>query len=239
MENAFIKEKLRNLKLQFNHPSYALERQLLRSITLGMLEESLRVLHVINSFERPQLSRNSLRSLKNSLIGSCTLFTRAVIQAGVSAEDAFDLSDAMIYEIESFEKESGLQEFEYEMVKNFIGLIKSSDIASYRYPVSMLVNYIHEHVTAKLSVSDMAHMTNLSTDYLSKLFHEEVGIAISDYIMLQKVEAAKNFLVYDDMKIMDIATLLAFCNHGHFSAMFKKHTGFTPMEYRVKKKYSQ
>ncbi len=236
MKSTYVKEKIKNLDLQYNHPSYALERKLLRNIEMGLLDESLSILSHINSFERAHLSRNSVRSLKNSLIGSCTLFTRAVIKAGISAEDAFDLSDGLIQKIELLETRKELEEFEREMVKDFVDLVKQINVTSYRYPISQIVTFIHEHVATKITVNDLANMVYLSPDYLSKLFHQEVGISLSEFIQLQKIEAAKDLLEYDEMNITDIATILCYCNHGYFSNVFKKHTGQTPMEYRKNNK---
>ncbi len=222
--------------MQYNHPSYALERKLLRNIEMGLLDESLSILSHINKFERAHLSRNSIRSLKNSLIGSCTLFTRAVIKAGISAEDAFDLSDGLIQKIELIESIKELEVFETEMVSDFVSLVKQVNVSSYKYPISHIVTFIHEHVATKITLSDLADMVYLTPDYLSKLFHKEVGVPLTEFIQLQKIEAAKNLLEYDEMKITDISTILCYCNHGYFSNVFKKHTGQTPMEYRKNNK---
>ena len=49
------------------------------------------VLTEINSLKRTRLSKDALRSVKNSLICSVTLFTRAAIDGGVMPEAAFTL----------------------------------------------------------------------------------------------------------------------------------------------------
>jgi YesN/AraC family two-component response regulator len=236
MRSTYVKEKIKNLDLQYNHPSYALERKLLRNIEMGLLDESLSILSHINKFERAHLSRNSVRSLKNSLIGSCTLFTRAAIMAGISAEDAFDLSDALIQKIEMLESKRELDEFEKEMVVEFVELVKQINTKSYKYPISQIVTYIHEHVATKMHVDDLAKMVYISPDYLSKLFHKEVGVPLTEFIQMQKIEAAKDLLEYDEMKITDVSAILCYCNHGYFSNVFKKHTGQTPLEFRKNNK---
>ena len=73
--------------------------------------------------------------------------------------------------------------------------------------------------------------------YLSKIFHKEVGITMTDYIHIQKIEVAKHFLEFSKMSITEIATLLDFCNPAYFSNVFKKHMQMTPLAYR--KKYGQ
>ncbi len=232
MKDSLIKEKLKNLDSHYNHPSYSLEKKLLKEIKMGMLHEALNTLHKITGLERPSLARDSMRSIKNSLIGSCTLFTRAVIEAGIDSEDAFDLSDVFINHIESLDKQEYLIKFEYEMVEDFIKLIQQSKIYNYPYPISTVVKYIYENATTKLTVSSLARLIHLSPDYLSKLFHNEVGIPMTDYIQQQKIEVAKSFLEFTEMKVTDISTLLEFCNLGYFSNVFKKHTGLSPIAFR-------
>ncbi|MBO5292841.1 MAG: helix-turn-helix transcriptional regulator [Lachnospiraceae bacterium] len=68
--------------------------------------------------------------------------------------------------------------------------------------------------------------------YLSKLFHKEIGIPVSEYIMLQKVEKAKNLLCYSDYSIVDIANYLTFSSQSHFIQVFQKFAGLTPRKYR-------
>lgn len=232
MKNSLIREKLKNLDIHYKHPSYTLEQKLLNEIKQGYLIQSRITLEEINALERPTLARDSIRSIKNSLIGSCTLFTRAAIEAGIDSEDAFDLSDVFIKHLEGIDKEFDLLEFEYEMLETFIKLVQNTVIFNYPFPISKIVKYIYENSTTKITVSHLAEMTHLSPDYLAKIFFKEVGISITDYIQKQKIEVAKNFLQYTEMKITDIATLLEYCNPGYFSSVFKHHTGHTPVSFR-------
>lgn len=227
-----IREKLRNLDIHYTHPSYFLEKKLLREIRMGLRHDAIETLSSINALERPNLARDSLRSVKNSLIASCTLFTRAVIASGVDTEDAFDLSDVFIKEIESYDNEHELKHFEYAMVEEFIKLNQTSTHNKYPYPISKVVRTIYELITTKLTVASLASGVNLSPDYLSKLFHKEVGIPIGDFIQIQKIDTAKYFLEFTDMKITEISTLLEYCNPGHFTNTFKKYEDMTPVEYR-------
>jgi YesN/AraC family two-component response regulator len=232
VKNSLIKEKLKNLDIHYKHPSYALECKLLKEIRQGYLSSAAHTLKEINALEKPILARDSIRSTKNSLIGSCTLFTRAVIEAGVNSEDAFDLSDVFIKHIESLDKKEDLIAFEYEMLETCIKLIQNAVIFNYPFPISKVAKHIYENATSKITVSTLAELTHLSPDYLSKLFYKEVGMSITDYIQKQKVEVAKNFLEFSQMKVTDIATLLEFCNPGYFSNVFKNHTGMSPALYR-------
>ena len=232
MKNSLIKERIKNLNFQYVHPSYSLELELVRYVANGNYDDAIRVMKHFAMMERPQLAYEVVRSTRNSLIALCTVLTRAAIKGGVHAEDSFDMSDAVIKNIETLNTVSDLKKYELQMVKIFTDLVNNETENKYEYPISKIVDYIYQNITSKITVSDLSHITHLSADYISRIFNKEVGMSITDYIQAKKVEASKSFLLYKDMSITDIAAIFDFCNHGYYSKVFKKHTGFSPAEYR-------
>lgn len=237
MKNSLIKEKLRNLDSHYVHPPFALETKLLKEIQYGYLEEAIATQQRILEDERPVLGKDPLRSYKNALVASCTLFTRAAIAGGIVPEDAFNLSDVFINEIDGFEHLKDIQGFEFDMIKAFVKLVQQAKVYDYAYPISKIIKYIHVNATSKLSVASVAEFCNLSPDYISRLFKKEVGISMTAFIQEEKIEVAKHFLEFSKLSITEVATLLEFCNPAYFSNIFKKSTGFSPLDYR--KAYGQ
>lgn len=68
--------------------------------------------------------------------------------------------------------------------------------------------------------------------YLSGLFSEVEGITIEKYIILQKIEKAKELLVYDELSLSEISYKLGYSSVAHLSAQFKKVTGLTPSHFK-------
>lgn len=235
MPSSFLFKKMENLHCDYRHPSYYLERKLLNEMKRGLEKQALQTLDTINSTERATLADNPLRSLKNSLIASCTLFTRAAVEANVPPEDVFSQSDVFILEIERFNNIKELQAFEYHMVKTFIKMINLERVGSYSLPITRMINYIHEHITEKISLDVLARLTEKSAAYLSAEFKNEVGLTVTDYIQQQKIENSKDFLELTNMSIHEIATLFSFCNTAYYARVFKKHMGMTPSVYRSKR----
>lgn len=87
---------INNREALFHHPPYFLEQELLSKIKSANLNDTMTVLSEINSLKRTRLSKDVLRSVKNSLIYSVTIFTRAAIEGSVAPEAAFTLSDSII-----------------------------------------------------------------------------------------------------------------------------------------------
>ena len=68
--------------------------------------------------------------------------------------------------------------------------------------------------------------------YLSDLFSSIEGITIEQYLILQRIEKVKEFLVYDQLSLTEIAYQLGYSSVHHLSAQFKKVTGLTPSHFK-------
>lgn len=68
--------------------------------------------------------------------------------------------------------------------------------------------------------------------YISKLFSEVSGTTIENYFILQKIEKAKEWLVYNEMTVSEIALQLGYTNSQNFSSQFKRIAGVTPTGFK-------
>ncbi len=182
MVDQFNQMRLENYKNQYLHPSYLLERQLLDAMKNGHQQKATSILKSINQNQKPKIAPTSLRSLKNSLICSVTLFTRAIIQGGVEPETAFNLSDAYILEIERKETFDDLYKLEYDMLKHFVEVLNDQKTLPYSQIVNTSIQYIHDHILEELSLEVIAGESYISPSYLSHLFKKEVGESIIQFI---------------------------------------------------------
>ncbi len=228
----YLHTRMKNHEESFIHSPYALEQQLHSSIIQGNYERAEEVLRRINSLKRATLARTPLRSLKNSLICSCTLFTRAVIQGGVHPEIAFNLSDVYINEIEIDDHMDKLAELEFAMLAHFIQAVNEEINPSYSHTINRVMAYIHEHILQEISLEQIAQEVFLHPNYLSHLFKKEVGISLIEFINQRRIEESKYFLLHTMSSITNIALLFHFCNQSYYTVLFKKYTGITPKEFR-------
>jgi len=74
----------------------------------------------------------------------------------------------------------------------------------------------------------------LHRDYsaISKLFTEVEGITLEQYFILQKIEKVKEWLVYNELTLSEIAFRLGYSSVAYLSSQFKKVTGMTPTEFK-------
>ncbi|HMR91353.1 MAG TPA: helix-turn-helix transcriptional regulator [Chitinophagaceae bacterium] len=74
----------------------------------------------------------------------------------------------------------------------------------------------------------------MKRDYtaISKIFSEAEPYTIEQFFILQKIEKVKEWLVYSEHSLGEIAFRLGYSSVAHLSAQFKKITGFTPSQFR-------
>lgn len=74
----------------------------------------------------------------------------------------------------------------------------------------------------------------LNKDYTqtSRLFPEVEGITIEQYFILQKIEKVKEWLVYNELTLSEIAWKLGYSSVAHLSSQFKRITGLTPSGFK-------
>lgn len=72
----------------------------------------------------------------------------------------------------------------------------------------------------------------LDYHFLSTLFSSIENITIEHYIILQRVERAKELLKYGELTLSEIAYKLGYSSVQHLSNQFKSVTGFTPSSFK-------
>ncbi len=232
MSSRHIHLKMEHLNSFYKHPSYYLERKLLSAMKRCLSDDVVEILNAINALERARLADTPLRSTKNSLIASCTLFARAAIESNVHPEDAYSLSDVFIYEIERLMDIKKLQDLEYEMALEFVELIRKERTSQYPLHIVKAIQFIHENISEDISLTHVAKHLGVSKEYLASYFKKEVGYTVVEYIQAHKVEESKYFLELTKMSISEISELFSFCNAGYYTRIFKKFENKTPIQYR-------
>lgn len=104
------------------------------------------------------------------------------------------------------------------------------------YHKKHIIKQVQELVSKELgldaSVKTIADRVFLHPVYLSKLYKNETGESLGDYIIRMRMEKAVYMLKHTNKKIYEITTELGYQNPQYFSKIFRKYYGCTPNEYR-------
>jgi two-component system response regulator YesN len=102
----------------------------------------------------------------------------------------------------------------------------------HRRLIREMIQYIQDHLSEPVLLSDLADHFHISAEYLSQLFKKEVGINFNQYLRQQRISKAKQILDQDGrVKIYELAQLVGYSDPKHFSKVFRETLGLTPKEY--------
>ena len=97
--------------------------------------------------------------------------------------------------------------------------------------IGRIVQYLDEHVDEDVGHDVIAARYRMHPGYLSRLFKQEMGETLSEYLLRTKMERAADLLKQGQYKVGEIAAMVGYSAPSYFSIMFKKHTGYSPREY--------
>lgn len=96
-----------------------------------------------------------------------------------------------------------------------------------------IIDIVHRGKSLTSNLSDhLSQLLGRDYSFLSHLFSEVEGMTIEQYFIHQKIERAKELLVYGELTISEIASNLGYSSVAHLSNQFKKVTGLTPSHFR-------
>ena len=95
-----------------------------------------------------------------------------------------------------------------------------------------VMSWIEAHYHEKISIDQLAAALHLSNNYLSRIFREETGTSISDYLIARRIKQACRLLDTTDLPVSLIADTIGYDNPSYFIHLFKKVMGVTPLKYR-------
>ena len=83
-----------------------------------------------------------------------------------------------------------------------------------------------------ITVKDIADSVNLTTNYLSNIFQETLGLSPKQYLTKYRMDKACSLLMNPKAKVKDVALAVGYANQLHFSGEFKKNKGLSPKNYQ-------
>lgn len=164
-----------------------------------------------NSFDKPQTSdRELIQQLKNLLLLK-------------TLED--EVRNSEIYK-QYFNLVALLEE-------DYTVELREDSGKSIRSQIEDLKFYIDQNFEKNIRLSDLAAQLFVTDQYLSKVFKEQNGIGVSEYLIKQRLAKVRQLLIETEDTITDIAYATGFTNINSFNRIFKKYQGLTPTEFRT------
>ncbi|MGF0033868.1 helix-turn-helix domain-containing protein [Bariatricus sp. SGI.154] len=214
------------------HMSYAHEKERHRVIKEGRIDLLDSALQIPPDGTAGILSKDALRNQKNMLIAAITMFTRSAMDGGLPEELAYAMSDSYILMGEECSTVEEIDRLYNHAFREFTYAVARKGNRHYRAAIDSAIHYIAIHLHEKITLEMVADAVGMSPCHLSRVFRQETGISMVDFVQQERIEAAKHMLIYSDATLSAISQYLYFSTQSYFIRIFKKHVGMTPGQYR-------
>jgi len=153
----------------------------------------------------------------------------------VSREKLFALLDRLEERWNHWLHEEGEMEALVSEAPSEISVAEVKHRLAYANPVVQKIGrYIIGNPSGTLKVEELAAMAFVHANYLSELFKKETGVNLSAFILDNRICLAKKALRDPCKKIYMVASECGFSSQHYFSHVFRKRTGMTPYQYRIR-----
>ncbi|MDU4694854.1 MAG: response regulator [Paenibacillus sp.] len=119
----------------------------------------------------------------------------------------------------------GLTEYYHEQVRRSVA-------AGRPFSVEDIKAYIDNHYFEDIKISMFTEKYFLSREYLMKLFKQQYGCGIHEYVQKVRMDKAKELLDDSSLKIQEISEMLGYKDKNYFSKAFRNYYDLSPSEYR-------
>lgn len=121
----------------------------------------------------------------------------------------------------------------HRILAYYIEQIGTSMPTNRPFNIEEIRNYIHHNYFEEIKISMFTEKYFLSREYLMKLFKQQYGYGIHEYVQKIRMDQAKVLLDDQNLKILAISEMLGYKDKNYFSKAFRNYYGMSPTEYRM------
>jgi two-component system response regulator YesN len=209
------------------------EAKIIQAVSLGQRNVAeIRVRDFLKKLE--QMYGNNPYALKGHIMELAVLISRApLFQTNYANGEAFSLNH--------IPEATPPNSRDYYILKQWVITVlhQSLDIIDRKQNLDIRAKiireamaYIHSNLNQSIKVEEVALAVSFSSQHLSRIFREELGMNVSEYISKVRIEEAKRLLSTTSFSITQIADSLNFYDSTYFTKVFKRETGMNPSQYK-------
>jgi AraC family transcriptional regulator len=101
------------------------------------------------------------------------------------------------------------------------------------YRLKRVLDHIGDNLAEDLSLAQLAAVAGMSPHYFAELFKRSTGQAPHQYVLLQRIERAKQGLRDSGRSVIEVGLDVGFENPSHFARMFRKFVGASPSRFQL------
>ena len=117
-----------------------------------------------------------------------------------------------------------------------IGLKYAENFEKSNDKLTDIISFISDNALNKITIDEICEKTHISKYHLCRIFKENMGVTIGEFIKNRRLSVAKQLLRNSEYKISEISEKCGFSDSGFFAKVFLKEVGITPSAFRAESK---
>ncbi|QJD09379.1 helix-turn-helix transcriptional regulator [Flammeovirga sp. MY04] len=210
---------------------------------VGLLKEELQLVIKSNTSEKTKDIRVLLENLEGVSHGNLDVYkmrireilnmlTDTTIEAGGDTDSLLQRNVDKTKAIQHSKDATQVKEIIYNEAVELSEMISDIPQQKNALAVNKVVDYLKGNFSEDISVDEIARMAGLSKAHLMREFKKNIGQTILQYQTKLRIEASQHLLI--DQTVTETAYQVGYNNPNYFSTVFRKVTGFSPIEFQEK-----
>ena len=184
-------------------------------------------MNTMNTTTAPQ----TVLYIKNMVCDRCRMAVEQIFRRNDLAFDHIELGKVYLHETPTADRLSHLR---HDLEQVGFELIDDQRSVLVEQIRTAVLDYVGDRALMEKWKLSAYLSDRLAKSYtlLSSAFSAARGMTIERFFILQKVERAKELLIYDELTMSEIAFRLNYSSPAHLSGQFKQVTGLSPSEFK-------
>jgi AraC-like DNA-binding protein/ligand-binding sensor protein len=160
------------------------------------------------------------------------MLSRTAIDAGASQEYTFQLTHEFFVKSQDIHNRENLCYYMTKIANRLIDGIFSSIEVKNSDIIRKAIQYIRRNYPQKISLDTVAHVVDLSPSYFGKIFKKELNYNFNTFLNAVRIEKSMDLLLHEDLRLVNIPSMVGFADQSYFTKVFKRMTGVSPYSFR-------
>lgn len=140
--------------------------------------------------------------------------------------------EPFLYNFERFNSLAAFRDWCFRITARFLDYVPEELGKERSRLVRRAKQLVIRGMSENISVSVIAEKLSLSPSHLTRVFKQETGQSVIEYILERKMERAKEMLLDPGVKVYEVACALGYANLSNFNRLFRREMGCTPKEFQ-------
>lgn len=210
---------------------FELEAALVRAVQEGDGEEARELLNRFLAYLL-YVTGGDHSSMRICALELMSVLSRGAIEGGGDREQVQTMNHWFLQDIDHLRSTDEMVLWLTRLTTRYATLVYEGTHIRRKDVMFHAIHYMKQNLAGSVTLEDTARQSNLSPNYFSKVFKEEMGYSFNQYLSRLRVERAKTLLTSTDLSVAEISGQVGYEGESYFIKIFTRFTGVTPGKYR-------